>query len=129
MHQTQADQSVDITSNLQIGQPWRNLPERTVELTRTDQFNLLVSFFESGIALKVTMYQSHLNFRAFVPDTYKDRTQGFLGNLDGDRDNEFHTRENTNPLPNIATDQQIFPHLEEHCKLKATYDHIVMSYY
>ena len=106
---------MDITNELEIGQPWHSA-DGNAELTRLDGVNLLVSYFESGIALTVTMYGSYLNFRAFVPDTYKDRTQGFLGNLDGNPNNEFHTRENTNPIPNINTDQQIFPHLEAHCE-------------
>ena len=116
MYQTQGDQSVDITNNLQVGQPWRD-STGNAELTRRNSYDLDVSFFESGIALRISMYRTHLNFRAFVPDTYRDRTQGFLGNLDSNPNNEFHTRENTNPIPNLVTDQQIFPHLDNHCEL------------
>ena len=75
-----------------------------------------MSFIESSVALNVFDGGSHLNFRVFVPRTYVGRTQGFLGNNDGIPDNEFHTRQNTVSIPNISTDQQIFPHLETHCE-------------
>lgn len=103
---------MEITNQLQIGHPLRT---GNVELTRTDR-DLVASFFESGVALIMSNYGSHLNFRVYVPRTYENRTQGFLGNLDESPDNEFHTREDSNPVPNINTDQQIYPHLEDHCK-------------
>ena len=115
VHQTWSNISEDITNRLHIGRKWKDATGNA-ELTRTDGRNLEVSFLESHISLTVTDGGSYLNFRMFLPRTYAGRTQGFLGNFDGDQNNEFHTRQNTDPIPNINTDQQIFPHLETHCK-------------
>ena len=117
VHQTQpAGQSMDITDELEMGKPWLD-STKNAQLTRINRYQLEILFIESGIALEVWMYSTHLNFWAYVPDTYRDRVQGFLGNMDENRNNEFHTRENTNPLQNINTDQEIYPHLENHCEL------------
>ena len=115
VHQTWSNQSEDITSQLQIGQTWRDATGNA-ELTRRNSVTLDVAFLESSVALEISNHGTYLNFRVFVPKIYIERTQGFLGNNDGNRNNEFHTRQNTNPIPNINTDQQIFPHLETHCE-------------
>lgn len=109
MHQTQPE-LVDITNQLLIGQPWHD-STGNAELTRTDSHNLVVSFFESGIKLELTGWGS---FRAFVPRTYENRIQGFLGNLDRNLDNEFHTRENA--IVHLNNNHEIFPHLQAQCK-------------
>lgn len=62
------------------------------------------------------MHGSYMDFEVYVPVKYRDRTQGFLGNLDGSPDNEFHKKENTDPLLNIVNERQIFDHLDSECK-------------
>lgn len=114
VHHTGGEQSIDITSQLEINRPW-NDREKNAELIRKNSYRLEASFFESGIFLEIDMYSTHLNFRAYVPDSYTGRTQGFLGNLDSNPNNEFHLRDNT-IIPNINSDREIFPHLEEHCE-------------
>ena len=109
VYDTSNDQSVDITSELEIGQPWpRNGVPDNVVITRLDQRQIEVLFFESGIRLTISMYTSYMNFHAFVPDTFKLKTEGFLGDLDGNPNNEFGT---------ITNERQIYDHLETKCKL------------
>lgn len=100
---------------IDIGQSLR--VDNAAELTRINSWRLVISFYESGIALILDdVFDLFITFIAYVPRTYEDRTQGFLGNLDGNFDNEFHTRDNTNPIPNTGTDRLIYLHLEEHCE-------------
>ena len=103
----------DITSDL----PWRVDPN--VELQRSGN-RLTATFFEYGVVLTVDArnYGSFcwVDFRILVPRTYRSITQGFLGNLDGNRDNEFHTRQSTNPVPNVSRESEIRGHLDRHCK-------------
>ena len=110
------------------GQPYYD-PNGNVELRRTD-YNyayqkLLVLFYESGIALDLTFREwadaQWINFEVSVPPTYKNRTQGFLGNFDGDYTNEFHTRDSFTPVTltydsYASKQQQIFSHLNSSCK-------------
>jgi hypothetical protein len=75
----------------------------------------VVSHFGSGIALKLDDYGSWLDYQVRVPRKYKNRVQGFQGNLDGVDSNEFHLRNNT-AVPNLNSDRVIYPHLEYECK-------------
>lgn len=116
MYQVQTNGLVnDITDKLQIGRPWIDASSN-VQLTRQYGIRLEAVFFGTGIFLQVDMRSSWVNFRVYVPHRYKDRTQGFLGNLDGNATNEFHTKENTSPRPDISSYREICEHLEEHCE-------------
>ena len=125
VYQTHNAQSVNITNQLVIGQSWRD-PNGNVELRRMHSNGLLVLFYESGIALYIWFNERSdnlqwINFNVLVPTTYKNRTQGFLGNLDGDWTNEFHTRESLAPVTfdtdGESEEQQIHSHLNSHCEL------------
>lgn len=89
----------------------------SVQLRRISSTTLLVLFIESEIILEIDDRNSHLNFRVYAPSKYQGRTQGFLGNYDGDANNEFHSRANVIfPNANLATDKDIFPWLQNDCK-------------
>lgn len=44
---------------------------------------------------------NHIAFSVWVPDDYKEKTKGLLGNYDGDHRNEYFNRGGV-PLPNIC---------------------------
>ena len=103
-------------------------PNGNVELRRTNYYygyqRLLVLFYETGIALELIFRASGdsqwINFAVRVPPAYNNRTQGFLGNFDGDYTNEFHTRESLTPVTfdtDESTERQIFSHLNSHCEM------------
>jgi hypothetical protein len=124
VHQTQPA-LLDITELLQIGVPFQVRDSNgnvLVELITYDRFNLDVLFFESGIRLRL----SGNRYEAFVPRNDGRTTQGFMGNLDAEINNEFHTRENTNPV-NIdhTSDREIYSHLQDNCK-SSDYRQLVM---
>ena len=129
VYQTHTTQSVNITDQLLvIGEPYYD-PNGNVELRKIYTNVLLVLFYESGIALQLLFLEGHgsqwINFDVRVPPTYNNRTQGFLGNLDGDWTNEFHTRESLTPVTFNGNGEsevrQIDSHLNSHCELSVVH--------
>ena len=117
---------MDITSELdQEGDRWKDEScgvEFVAQYIRSHFNRFIVSFFKSGIRLlidvQIRLYGTWINFYVYVPRTYEHRTLGFLGNIDGDRLNDFRTRNNaviSIPFGNSFYDV-VFDHLEEHCK-------------
>ena len=119
MYQTHAEQSVNITDELVDEQSFHD-PNGYVVLRRKYSYVLEVLFYESGIAIIVYFRGSGsrqwINFEVHVPPTYKNRTRGFFGNLDGEYSNEFHTRESLTPIT-LDSERQIYSHFNLHCKL------------
>ena len=120
MLQTRPGPVVDITDELVEGQL---LFDRTLEAVLVkDRQRLTAAFFESGIVFTATVnqYRSeyYMNFVVQAPKArFQGRTQGFLGNLDGDQTNEFYRRGETNSIiDNDLSDQQLYQTLST-CEL------------
>ena len=103
---------VDITDELVEGQLWFDRTREAVLVK--DRQRLTAAFFESGIVFTATVnqYRSeyYMNFVVQVPKArFQGRTQGFLGNLDGDQTNEFYRRGETNSITdNDLSDRQLY---------------------
>lgn len=108
---------------LTVGQTWYD-PDVRMKLVRTRSNELLAAFFDVGAQLQLTNHGSYVNYRITIPTMYQGRTQGFLGNFDGNSRNEFHDRESLDPLPITITSnrqspaehQTVLNHFNTHCK-------------
>ena len=112
MLQTRPGPIVDITAELVEGQLWY---DETLEAVLVkDRQRLTAALFESGIVFTATVnqYRSeyYMNFVVQVPKSrFQRRTQGFLGNLDSDRINEFYRRGETIPIAdNNLRDRELY---------------------
>ena len=107
--QTKPGPPQEITELLVNGQPWYDEEGRAVLIRSGNQ--LTASFFDSGIALIAHVYpfggEYYMNFQLQVPLSYSGRTQGMLGNLDGDPTNDFYRRGETIPLPNSISERDL----------------------
>ena len=87
------------------GQPWFDPTGRAMLAVDGNNCNpgyrdnftpLTIAFYDSGVILVACVYQRgsehYINFRIQVPQSYSGRTQGFLGNFDSVRTNEFYER-------------------------------------
>ena len=114
--QTKPGPSIDITDQLENGEPWFSATEEVMLLRESNQ--LTVSFYKYGIFLIVrrlsTGGEYYINFDIQVPKTFARKTRGFLGNLDDNYNNDLHKRGDTTPLPSFA-DHHILEPLET-CK-------------
>ena len=117
--QTRPGPVTDITSNLVDGETW--IDETFEALFIKQGRQLTAAFFESGIVFRATVnqYRSeyYMNFNVQVPrSTFQGQTQGFLGNFDGNRTNEFYRKGETTPiLDQGLRDRQLFSTLNT-CK-------------
>lgn len=107
--QTKPGPVQEITNQLVNGQPWY---AANVEAALVKNGNeLTATFFESGIALIAQVNpvgnEYYMNFRVQVPLSFSGRTQGMLGNLDGDSTNDFYRRGETDPLSNSISEQNL----------------------
>jgi hypothetical protein len=124
--QTKPGPVVDITAELVEGQLWYD--EMLEAVLVKDRRRLTAAFFESGIVFTATihLYRSeyYMNFVVQVPKSrFRGRTQGFLGNLDSDRTNEFYRRGETIPI----TDHNLYD--RELYQILSTCELIVIRYF
>ena len=88
-----------------------------VELSRSGN-RLTATFFESGVILTAFAHSSGtfqwIDFTISVPTTFGARTLGFLGTIDGDRNNEFTQRDGL--IVRVNDGRAISQHLETVCK-------------
>ena len=75
-----------------------NSPWPEVLLTRMNN-QLHVAFYDTGIVLIVKTYERpteyNVDFEVRVPQNFRQKTRGFLGNFDSDPSNEFYMRSGT----------------------------------
>ena len=108
--QTRPEPGVEITNQLVDGQPWVDATGDAV-LTKSGN-SLSVAYYKSGITLSGQVNhrggEYQMNFQVRVPRTFSGRTRGFLGNLDGDRGNDFYAKGATEPLPNSISERDLY---------------------
>ena len=111
---------MEITDELHNEQPWFDYTNEVMLLKKYDR-QLTASFFKSGIVLIANVYirgnEYYMNFQIQVPRIFARRTRGFLGNLDGNRDNDLYRRGETTPLPYLS-DRMLLGHLNT-CKCQS----------
>lgn len=64
---------------------------------------------QNGAVVKVTVIDAdspYLLFSTILPDTFKDQTQGMMGNFDGDSTNDLQDPDGA--APTDTTDEEIF---------------------
>lgn len=107
-------EQVEITNQLQSGQLWYD-PTGGAVLVRNNN-KLMVVFIRSRIALTARVNMIHneyyINFQIQVPKSFSERTQGFLGNLDGNPTNDFVRRGESNPLSNNIRERDLLREFE-----------------
>lgn len=96
MFQTAPTQSRrEITDELQNGVP--RYDDLTQSMLLRQGNTLTAAFYESGISLyaylRISGSRHWINWNIQVPHTYDERTQGLLGFLDGDPNNDFRLRD------------------------------------
>ena len=109
--QTRPGPIVDITGQLQNGQPWLH-PTQDALLTRTGN-SLRAAMYKSGFSIQADMRffgngEYYINVRLFIPKFYRSRPRGFCGTPDGNIDNELFAKGATTPLSSALTDRQLY---------------------
>ena len=101
-----------------------------VLLTRMNK-QLHVAFYDTGITLIIKTYERpmeyNVDFEVRVPQIFRGKTRGFLGNFDSDPSNEFCRRSGTTfvPQPDQLSNTQIID-VYQSCKSnRAVLDHIM----
>ena len=112
--QTRPGPAVDITDQLQNGQPWLH-PTQDALLTRTHN-SLRAAMYKSGISIKADIGffgngEYYMNVRLNVPKRYRSRPRGFYGNPDGNTGNELFAKGATTPIPPPLSDRRLYSHL------------------
>ena len=107
--QTNLEENVEITDDLRQlnGEQWFDSTGRaSLAMTGNNCYDyygdtftpLTVAFYDSGVLLVACVYkrglEHYINFRIHVPQSYSGRLQGFFGNYDSKKENEFHVRDN-----------------------------------
>jgi hypothetical protein len=77
-----------------------------VDIQRTSEMNRIESTFSNGISITVTLLSGLLNVVAVLPQEFMGRTQGLLGNFNGNATDDF-IYPNGTMLNNDASDRMI----------------------
>ena len=93
----------DISSNLTTVNS--TTMTNSVQITRTAT-NAVESVFTTGIAITVEVAAGIPNIVVSMPVEFQNRTVGLLGNYNGDKTDDFITRNGT-ALPENSTDEEI----------------------
>ncbi|KAL3868276.1 hypothetical protein ACJMK2_041103, partial [Sinanodonta woodiana] len=78
-----------------------------LSLKRNGQTHSLSALFSSGISVIISAAVKMLSIEVAIPNTYKGRVQGLMGNFDGDDTNDFMYRNGTS-LNASSSDRDIF---------------------
>ena len=117
--QTRPGPIIDITDQLQNGQPWLH-PTQEALLTRTGN-SFKAAMYKSGFLIKADVIpfgnEYYINVRLFIPKSYRSRPRGLCGTPDRNRDNELYAKGATTPISGRLTDRRLYPHLLT-CKLQ-----------
>ena len=109
--QTRPGPIVDITDQLQNGQPWLH-PTQDALLTRTGN-SLKAAMYKSGFSIKADIgffrnREYFMNVRLYVPKSYRSRPRGFCGTPDRNRGNELYVKGETTPISGPLTDRRLY---------------------
>ena len=112
--QTRPGPIVDITDQLQNGQPWLH-PTQDALLTRTHN-SLRAAMYKSGVSIKADIGffgngEYYMNVRVYIPKSYGSRPRGFCGTPDGKRGNELYAKGATTPISPPLTDRRLYSYL------------------
>ena len=101
---------VDITDQLQNGQPWLH-PTQDALLTRTGN-SLRAAMYRTGFSLKADVIfvlgVYYMNVYLYIPKSYGGRPRGFCGTPDGNRGNEFYIKGETTPFSGPYNDRRLY---------------------
>ena len=121
--QTKPEPGVEITSQLQNGQPWEDNPGDSEAILTKNGNSLTAVFYKTGIILSAVVIpvrrEYYMNFEVQVPRSFSGRTRGYLGNLDENSGNDFYRKGETNSLPNGISEGDLYFHLLT-CKFPAS---------
>ena len=110
----------EITAELVNGAP--RYDENTQSVLIRNGNSLTAAFYESGIVLIANVSPWgpawYMNWNIKVPFTFERRTEGLLGLLDGNRDNDFIRRDGFQ-LPGNIDQRNLYNHYVNSCKLTA----------
>lgn len=122
MYQTAPIQSQrEITSELEDAVPKYDGINKSELLKNGNRLTAI--FYESGIVLTLRRRQHHfwrnwLSWNVRVPSRFKGQTRGLCGLFDGNRNNDFITREGVQ-LQNSISHKQLYNFYVNSCKLHA----------
>ena len=112
------DSRREITGELAQGVP--RYDDLTLSMLMRQGNILKAAFYESGVALtaylRISGSRHWINWNVQVPHTYDNQTQGLLGNLDGDPNNDFRLRDGIQLSGGIGH-QDLFNQYVESCEL------------
>ena len=107
----------EITTELVNGVP--RYDEQTKSVLIRNGNKLTAAFYESGIVLEANGYSNSISWTVRVPRKFESRTEGILGFLDGNQDNDFRLRNGTQ-LPGTISEREIYDLYINSCKLYNT---------
>ena len=111
----------DISSNLSAVNDTYNV-NGEVEFTRQANDSIVV-VFPVGVGVTVNVTAGIPNFVLSLPSSYKNQTQGLLGNYNGNSTDDFIPRNMDNSLPSIISDQEVHQLFGQTCKLVNHYQY------
>ena len=100
----------DITSNITHNN--NQLNYNTVQLTRVSNDTITISFL-NGASLNITIQSGVLSFVILLPQKFRNKTTGLLGNFDGDKTNDYIYRNGT--MLSINTTDRILHTFGQSC--------------
>lgn len=113
--------------------PYASMSNRPEVLLTRRNTQLHVAFYDTGITLIIKVYERpseyNTDFEVRVPQTFRQKTRGFLGNFDSDPSNEFYRRSGTDLVlqSDRLSDAQIID-VYQSCKFyRAVLDHLRTS--
>lgn len=114
--QTKPEPEREITAELQDGQAWKVGPGEAMLIRNGNE--LRAAFYESGATFLGRVFalsnnEYYMNFEVRVPQSFSGRTRALLGNLDGNPNNEFFSRNGTvyTPLPGGISQRDLYTQL------------------